>query len=39
MNHFTLRGAVKVSIQWLCYCLVHNLEKIATGAIRRLQTA
>jgi hypothetical protein len=38
MNHFTLRGALKVSIQWLCYCLVHNIEKIATtGAIGRLQ--
>jgi len=40
MNRFTLRGAMKVSIQWLCYCLVHNIEKIATtGAIKRLQMA
>ena len=40
MNRFTLRGAMKVSIQWLCYCLVHNIEKIATtGAIGRLQMA
>ena len=40
MNRFTLRGSKKVTIQWLCYCLVHNLEKIATtGAIKRLQAA
>lgn len=40
MNHFTLRGAMKVGIQWLCYCLVHNIEKIATtGAIGRLRMA
>ncbi len=40
MNRFTLRGAMKISIQWLCYCLVHNIEKIATtGAIKRLQIA
>ena len=40
MNRFTLRGAMKVSIQWLCYCLVHNIEKISTtGAIRRLLMA
>lgn len=40
MNRFTLRGSKKVTIQWLCYCLVHNIEKIATtGAIKRLQAA
>jgi transposase len=40
MNRFTLRGSKKVTIQWLCYCLVHNIEKIATtGAITRLQAA
>ena len=40
MNRFTLRGAKKVTIQWLCYCLVHNIEKIATtGAITRMQAA
>ncbi len=40
MNRFTLRGAKKVSIQWLCYCLVHNIEKIATtGAIKRPRMA
>ena len=28
MDRFTLRGRVKVSIQWMLYCLVHNIEKI-----------
>jgi transposase len=40
MNRFTLRGITKVSIQWLYYCLVHNIEKIGTtGAIHRFVTA
>jgi transposase len=39
MNRFTLRGLPKVTVQWLYYCLVHNIEKIATtGAINRLVT-
>ena len=29
LDRFTYRGRVKVNIQWLLYCLVHNLEKIA----------
>ena len=29
MDRFTLRGQVKVNIQWMLYCLVHNIEKIA----------
>ncbi len=29
MNRSTLRGTLKVNIQWRLYCLVHNLEKIA----------
>lgn len=29
MNRSTLRGTVKVNIQWQLYCLVHNLEKVA----------
>ncbi|MRR07789.1 MAG: IS1182 family transposase, partial [Deltaproteobacteria bacterium] len=29
MDRFTLRGRIKVNIQWLLYCLVHNIEKIA----------
>ena len=28
MDRFTLRGLVKVNIQWMLYCLVHNIEKI-----------
>jgi hypothetical protein len=28
MDRFTLRGKVKVNIQWKLCCLVHNIEKI-----------
>jgi hypothetical protein len=28
MDRFTLRGRKKVNIQWMLYCLVHNIEKI-----------
>jgi transposase len=28
MDRFTLRGQTKVNIQWMLYCLVHNIEKI-----------
>ena len=28
MDRFTLRGKIKVNIQWKLYCLVHNIEKI-----------
>ena len=28
MNRFTLRGKIKVNIQWLLYCIIHNVEKI-----------
>lgn len=28
MDRFSLRGRVKVTIQWMLYCLVHNIEKI-----------
>jgi transposase len=28
MDRSTLRGTLKVNIQWKLYCLVHNLEKI-----------
>jgi hypothetical protein len=27
MNRFTLRGKIKVNIQWQLYCIVHNLCK------------
>jgi len=29
LNRFTLRGKAKVNIQWLLYCMVHNIEKIS----------
>ena len=29
LDRFTVRGKVKVNIQWLLYCMVHNIEKIA----------
>ena len=29
LDRFTYRGQVKVNIQWLLYCLVHNIEKLA----------
>ncbi len=29
LDRFTYRGKVKVNVQWLLYCLVHNIEKIA----------
>jgi transposase len=28
LDRFTLRGQLKVNIQWMLYCLVHNIEKI-----------
>jgi hypothetical protein len=28
MNRFTLRGKLKVNIQWLMYCMIHNIGKI-----------
>ncbi len=28
LDRFTLRGKAKVNIQWLMFCLVHNIEKI-----------
>ncbi len=33
MRRFTLRNRAKVKIQWLLYCLVHNIEKMATRAM------
>jgi transposase len=29
LDRFTLRGRLKVNIQWMLYCLVHNIEKLA----------
>jgi transposase len=35
LDRFTLRGTTKVDAQWKLYCLVHNIEKLATaGALR-----
>lgn len=28
LDRFTLRGKIKVNIQWFLYCMVHNVEKI-----------
>jgi Transposase DDE domain len=46
LDRFTLRGKIKVNIQWMLYCIVHNMEKILHygGAVERwgqgrLQTA
>jgi transposase len=29
LDRFTLRGKIKANIQWLLYCMVHNIEKVA----------
>lgn len=29
LDRFTLRGKAKVNIQWMLYCMVHNIGKIA----------
>jgi hypothetical protein len=28
LDRFTLRGKIKVNIQWMLYCMVHNIEKL-----------
>jgi len=28
LDHFTWRGKLKVTIQWMLYCIVHNIEQI-----------
>jgi transposase len=28
MDRFTLRGKIKVDIQWMLYCMIHNIGKI-----------
>ncbi len=30
LNRFMLRGKIKVNIQWLLYCTMHNMAKIAS---------
>ena len=27
MDKFNLRGKIKINIQWLLYCMAHNIEK------------
>jgi transposase len=39
MNRFTLRGKTKVNIQWLLYCMVHNIEKICKYGMASPQRA
>jgi hypothetical protein len=34
MNHFTLRGKIKVNIQWLLYCMIHNISNILNYGVR-----
>ena len=34
MDRFTLRGRNKVNLQWLLFCLVHNIGKIARSAAK-----
>jgi len=33
MGYLTLRGKVKVNVQWLLYCIVHNIGKVACYGI------
>ena len=30
LDRFTLRGKIKVNIQWVLYCMVHNIGKITS---------
>ncbi len=36
LDRFTFRGKVKVNIQWMLYCLVHNIEKIVNYGVAYL---
>lgn len=38
MDKFTLRGKLKVNLQWLIYCMVHNLDKIANFGVNYAAT-
>jgi len=33
LGRFTPRSKVKVNIQWMLYCMVHNIEKIINFAM------
>ena len=32
LDRFTLRSKIKVNIQWMLYCMVHNMGKITRYA-------
>jgi transposase len=34
MDHFTMRGKIKVNIQWVLYCMIHNIEKIVNYGVK-----
>ena len=34
MNRFTLRSRIKVNIQWILYCMIHNIGKILNYGVR-----
>jgi hypothetical protein len=34
LDRFTLRGKLKVNIQWRLYCIIHNIEKIVNYGVR-----
>lgn len=38
MNRFTLRGKIKANIQWLLYCIVHNIGKIINSGVKYAYT-
>jgi transposase len=33
LDRFSLRGKIKVNIQWMLYCMVHNIEKCMNSAM------
>jgi len=33
MDCFTMRGKIKVNIQWVLYCMIHNIEKIVNFGV------
>ena len=34
MNRFTVRGKIKANIQWLLYCMIHNIGKILNYGLK-----
>jgi hypothetical protein len=38
LHPFTLRGKIKVNIQWLLYCMVHNIGKILNSGLKYAYT-